>query len=177
MARRQAQKRGGGLHISSLDAGLGGLAGVFTIPPAQAAPGLVEEEIAMTPFLTTPGRRCSAVAAWLLGLACLQPASASTWDDAQDAFLHHADAAGLRLLARAAGEGDARAMQAWGLALLHGPRLFPGLLQADAKRAAAWFDRLAGHCGVERPGAVEPTCLAMAGGVPHAQALARAPAR
>ena len=131
----------------------------------------------MTPFLTNPGRRCRAVAALLLALACAQPACASTWDDAQDAFAQHADAAGLQLLARAAAEGDARAMQAWGLALLHGPRLFPGLLQADARRAAEWFDRLAGHCGADRPGAVEPTCLAMAGGVPQARALARAPAR
>ena len=131
----------------------------------------------MTPHPTTPRRACAAAAALLLALACLQPASADTWDEAQDAFLQHADAAGLRLLARAAGEGDARAMQAWGLALLHGPRLFPGLLQADARGAVEWFDRLAGHCSAPRLGPVEPTCQALAAGVPRAQVLARATAR
>jgi len=124
----------------------------------------------MTPHPTTPSPACAAAAALLLGLACAQPACAGTWDAAQDAFAQHADAAGLQLLARAAGEGDARAMQAWGLALRHGPRLFPGLLQADARLAADWFDRLAAHCRTPRPGPVAPVCLAMAGGLPHAPA-------
>jgi TPR repeat protein len=89
-------------------------------------------------------------AATLVGLLVLFLVSsvrAGTWDEAQQAFAEYNDAAGLRLLHQAADEGDVRAMQAWGLALLHGPRLFPGLLKSDPARAGTWFDKVAQHCG------------------------------
>lgn len=85
-----------------------------------------------------------------LGLACLPAAQATPWDDAQSAFAEFDDRQGLRLLAQAAQAGDARAMHAWALALRHGPRLFPGILRADAAQAAVWFDRVARHCLLQR---------------------------
>ena len=103
----------------------------------------------------TLSRRLSGMAvALLLGVACAVAARAGTWDDAQAAFSDFDDGVGLRLLERAAQEGDARAMLAWGLALKHRQRLFPGWLQADAGQAGPWFDKLARHCALQqaRPG-------------------------
>jgi len=99
--------------------------------------------------------------------------SAGTWAEAQEAFADLDDARGLQRLAQAAQEGDVRAMQAWALALKHGPALFPGRLRADPAQAAHWFDRLARHCLAARaraddgrPGPVAPACpgLPLAGG-------------
>jgi len=76
----------------------------------------------------------------------LQPAHADDWDDAQAAFSDYDNATGLALLERAAHQGDVRAMHAWGLALLHGRRLFPNMPTGNPRRAAEWFDRAALLC-------------------------------
>lgn len=100
-----------------------------------------------------------------LGLAAPPAARADTWDEAQAAFADLDDGRGLQRLAQAAQEGDVRAMHAWALALMHGPRLFPGRLQADAGQAARWFDALARHCVRQRAqagggaaGEADPAC-------------------
>lgn len=85
-------------------------------------------------------------------------AAASTWDDAQDAFANYNNTSGLKLLEQAAEEGDLRAMQAWGLALLHGQRLFPTLLKAQPSQAADWFDRVTRHCADAGTRTTEAAC-------------------
>ena len=100
----------------------------------------------MKTFTSSHGCRLATRIAAALVFTLSASAHAGTWGDAQSAFADYNDAAGLKLLQQAAQEGDARAVQAWGLALLHGPRLFPGLLQADRSAAAVWFEKLAQHC-------------------------------
>ena len=104
----------------------------------------------MNPFTSArwSGRNTAFAATLALSVAAMASARAGTWDDAQRAFADYNDPAGLALLQQAAQEGDARAMQAWGLALLHGPKLFPGRLQADTAQARIWLDKLAQHCVV-----------------------------
>ena len=97
----------------------------------------------------------------LCGLAaalCLQPARAGDWEDAQAAFADYDDATGLRLLERAAHQGDLRAMQGWGLALLHGRRVFPSLMHSDVEQAAVWFDKVALRCAQSQAGQIESPC-------------------
>jgi rhodanese-related sulfurtransferase len=97
----------------------------------------------------------------LVALACISvalgaaaPARADDWAEAQAAFDGYDDRRGLALLERAAAAGDARAQLAWGLALRHGAKLFPGLA-ADPAAAKAWLDRAAAS-GRARGGADVP---------------------
>jgi hypothetical protein len=74
------------------------------------------------------------------------PARADIWGEAQEAFAEYDDARGLWLLAQAAEAGDVRAMRALGLALRHGPRLFPVMQRADLVRSAYWLNRARAVC-------------------------------
>jgi TPR repeat protein len=91
--------------------------------------------------------------------SCLNPVQAGDWEDAQAAFSEYDDANGLRLLERAAHQGDLRAMQAWGMALLHGPKLFATLNKADPKQAVRWLDQVAQRRGPNTPGRVAGSSL------------------
>lgn len=64
---------------------------------------------------------------------------ADDWEEAQEAFAQYDDRRALEALRSGAQAGDARAQQAWGLALHHGERLFPGLLRADPQAARRWL--------------------------------------
>lgn len=76
-------------------------------------------------------------AAWLT-----LPAHADDWDQAQAAFAELDDRAAFGHLQRAATAGDPRAQLALALALSHGDRLFPGVVQTDLAAAARWQQAL-----------------------------------
>ncbi len=76
-------------------------------------------------------------AAWLA-----IPAHANDWDQAQAAFAELDDRAAVGHLQRAAAAGDSRAQLALALALRHGDRLFPGVVQTDLAAAARWRQAL-----------------------------------
>ena len=78
-----------------------------------------------------------AQAAWLA-----LPAHADDWDRAQAAFADLDDRAAVGHLQRAATAGDSRAQLALALALRHGDRLFPGVVQTDLAAAARWRQAL-----------------------------------
>jgi hypothetical protein len=112
----------------------------------------------MTKDMPIPQRLRALTITLAIGWSVALPSAASTWDDAQDAFANYNDTSGLKLLEQAAEEGDLRAMQAWGLALLHGQRLFPTLLKAQPSQAAVWFDRVSRHCADAGTRATEAAC-------------------
>jgi rhodanese-related sulfurtransferase len=93
-------------------------------------------------LITLAGSALLACVALFLGVVSAGHARAGEWEDAQAAFVDLDDRRGLELLERGAQAGDARAQLAWGLALHHGGKVFPGLA-ANPQAAKAWLFRAA----------------------------------
>lgn len=89
-----------------------------------------------------PAYRLASACLLALAAGLAFPTHASDWDQAQEAFAELDDRAARGHLRRAAAAGDARAQQAWALALRHGERLFPGMVQTDLAAAERWRQAL-----------------------------------